>query len=223
MKSGSEYKVNVAQKYVKKPFKHFNILTRFRVSVAFNSFSKIAVLFVTTTLTMTALMFATSNIGKFTEAKQNTFNSRNYSYAVDLYTPTLESGQYIPTSADYYGDSGMLPSVEGTNFIPGNYFLNQGSGTKTLDTGFASVFGNDQENNNITKNYYSEPLFSSQMFPNADPIIYGNNPRAHQNLILPMEGDGGGQVTDLQYLKNRFLDKSSMDMVVGFGSLSTNP
>jgi putative ABC transport system permease protein len=121
MKTGSEYKTNIVQKYVKKPFKHFGILTRFRVSIAFNSLSKILVLFVTTTLTMTALIFATSNIGKFTQAKENTFNSRNYTYAVDLVTPTQESGQYIPTAADYYGDSGMLNSVEGTNFMPGNY------------------------------------------------------------------------------------------------------
>jgi hypothetical protein len=37
MKSGSEYRVNLMSKYIKKPFKQTNIITRFRISLAFNS------------------------------------------------------------------------------------------------------------------------------------------------------------------------------------------
>jgi hypothetical protein len=37
MKSGSEYRVNLINKFIKKPFNNFNIIVRFRISLAFNS------------------------------------------------------------------------------------------------------------------------------------------------------------------------------------------
>jgi hypothetical protein len=35
-----------------------------------------------------------------------TFASRNYSYAVDLMTPTSQAGQYVPIDANNLGETG---------------------------------------------------------------------------------------------------------------------
>jgi hypothetical protein len=37
MKQGSEYRANFISRHIKKPFDRFNIITRFRISIAFNS------------------------------------------------------------------------------------------------------------------------------------------------------------------------------------------
>jgi putative ABC transport system permease protein len=106
MKTGSEYKVNVVAKYIKKPFTKMPIIARFRISLAFNSLFKLFMLSVVTSLSISSLIFSITINGKFDYASQKTFGSRNYSYAVDLYTPTQQSGQYIPTPSTSYGDSG---------------------------------------------------------------------------------------------------------------------
>jgi hypothetical protein len=66
-------------------------------------------------------VFATATSGKITEAKSLTFNSRNYKYAVDLYTPTTTGGQYLPTSNNVVGQSGAVDLTEqgeGNVYVP---------------------------------------------------------------------------------------------------------
>jgi hypothetical protein len=69
-------------------------------------------------LSMTTLVFGISELNKFEYAKTMTFNSRNYTYAVDLYSPTSQGGQYIPIAADdnALGRSGFIETnSEGLN------------------------------------------------------------------------------------------------------------
>jgi hypothetical protein len=57
-------------------------------------------------LSMSSLVFGLSVAGKFNESMSKTFDSRSYSYAVDLMTPTSESGQYVPINANNFGQTG---------------------------------------------------------------------------------------------------------------------
>jgi hypothetical protein len=74
-----------------------------------------------TALTMSSLIFGLAINNKFVESKNATFNAHNYSYAIDLNTPTTQGGQYIPTDASIFGGSAYIPSVEGDNFVPSLY------------------------------------------------------------------------------------------------------
>jgi hypothetical protein len=66
-------------------------------------------------LSISTLVFGINMLGKFNYAEEKTFASRNYSYAVDLYSPTDQGGQYIPVNADVIGETGFIESTEGTN------------------------------------------------------------------------------------------------------------
>jgi hypothetical protein len=186
-------------------------------------------------------MFSFANIGKFRQAENNTFNSRNYSYAVDLYTPTNQGGQYIPTPANDYGDAGLLDvnkdigNADGQDksFMPGtyNYVNHTPPDTSKPDTGYADVMadGKHPADYDITKEYYNEFILSS-LLPIHNNLLPTQNFEDgaytdfyHQNLIFPMAPDGGGQYTDLQYLKNKFLDMNCMNFTVGVGSAKTDP
>ncbi|GHU47522.1 hypothetical protein FACS1894218_2110 [Bacilli bacterium] len=67
---------------------------------------------------MSSLVFGISMASKFEYAKDQTFGSRQYKYAVDLYSPTSQGGQYIPISGDgdNVGESGFINTEsEGKN------------------------------------------------------------------------------------------------------------
>jgi hypothetical protein len=66
-------------------------------------------------MSISTLVFGINMMGKFNDAESNTFASRNYTYAVDLYSPTDQGGQYIPVDADVFAESGFVDSVEGKN------------------------------------------------------------------------------------------------------------
>jgi putative ABC transport system permease protein len=115
MKSGSEFKGSFIARHIKEPFRSFGIMTKFRISTAFNSIWKLVILSVMVSLSISTLIFGINMVGKFRYAQEKTFASRNYSYAVDLYTPTSQGGQYVPVNADVMGQSGFIQSSEGTN------------------------------------------------------------------------------------------------------------
>jgi len=81
-------------------------MTRFRMSIAFNSLWKLIILSVMTALTMSALVFGISVSGQFDASLASTYESRNYSYAIDLYSPTSQGGQYQAVQFDEFGKSG---------------------------------------------------------------------------------------------------------------------
>jgi hypothetical protein len=66
-------------------------------------------------LAMSTLVFAITIVGKFDYVKDKTFSSRNYTYAVDLTSPTEQGGQYVPVDATQYGESGFIKTSDGFN------------------------------------------------------------------------------------------------------------
>lgn len=100
MKSGSEYKTNSISKGAKAEFSSFGIMTRFRISIAFSSLWKLLILCIMSAMTVCSLTFSFATIGKYGESKDLTFASRKYEFAIDLYTPTKEGGQYFVIDSD---------------------------------------------------------------------------------------------------------------------------
>lgn len=152
MKTDSQDNPNIIAKSMKSLAKKFGIITRFRISVAFSSIWKLIVLAVMSSMVMSSLVFAFSINGKFNNSINATNNSRNYSFAIKLATPTKAGGQYIPTRYDFkqdqlangelfkaYGVSGF--NVAGNDERDNVYLqpLYWGDGNKTINFDLSSV------------------------------------------------------------------------------------
>ncbi|WEK83295.1 MAG: ABC transporter permease [Mycoplasma sp.] len=152
MKTDSQDNPNIIAKSMKSLAAKFGIITRFRISVAFSSIWKLLVLAVMSSMVMSSLVFAISVNGKFDASINATNNSRNYSFAIKLATPTKAGGQYIPTRFDYnqeqlangdlfkgYGVSGF--NTAGNDNRDNVYLqpLYWGDGNKTIKFDLTSV------------------------------------------------------------------------------------
>jgi putative ABC transport system permease protein len=115
MKTGSEFKSSFVVRHIKEPFRSFSIMTKFRISTAFNSIWKLIILSIMVAMSISTLVFGINVLGKFQYSESQTFASRNYSYAVDLYSPTEQGGQYVPVDADTLGETGFITSTDGIN------------------------------------------------------------------------------------------------------------
>ena len=163
MKNDSQDSPKLASRGMKRVFGRFGILTKFRVAVAFNSIWKLIVLVIMTSLSLSTLVFTLSINGKFKNATYSTNISRNYKYAVDLYSPTNQGGQY---NAVNYGLQDPLKPSSKTAF--------QMAGT----SGFNQAGNDPRDVNYLQSLYYGAPE-SVKDFPN--PII----PWSSYDLNLP--------------------------------------
>jgi hypothetical protein len=95
-------------------------------------------------LSMSSLVFGLAVNGKFQESMNKTFSSRNYTYAIDLTSPTSQGGQYYPVSSSEIGRTGAVTTQEGTNFVPNMYtdstFTNSPPATSSQDTSYDDAF-----------------------------------------------------------------------------------
>ncbi|MDR2823161.1 MAG: ABC transporter permease [Mycoplasmataceae bacterium] len=238
MKTGSEYKSNIIARNIKRPLGNLGIMTRFRISVAFNSIWKLIILCVMTALSMSSLVFGMAVFHKFDTSKDATFGSRNYSYAVDLYTPTVQGGQYIPVNSEGFGDSGFVPTKsEGKNFVPNVYYDNQPGGLykgefATKDNSFKEVFkdGNDAKYF-INKTYYQMTYDLYDAMETLSPDNYlqkqfiDSSDNIHGTAFVPTLSDVAGEKGDIQFLKNRSMNEMALNHVVGLAllNLQSNP
>ncbi len=230
MKSGSEFKSNWLSRVIKKPFKKFGVLTKFRVSIAFNSLWKLTILSIMGSLAMSSLVFGMTMNGKFDSAISKTSDTRNYHYSVDLYSPTTQGGQYVPISADSFGTSGFQKSAwnAGDNFFPSLY---SNKTNYSWDTSWNGISSSIKETSKFYKQYYNFSFEAINLahshITDADwyyqPFEFNNT--SHQNVFIPYLSDSIGQKTDLQYLKNRVSSEFTMNYLIGISALglTSNP
>lgn len=127
LKNDSDYKISKFSLAMKMPLVAFSVLTRFRASLAFNAFFKLIILSILSASVMVVSNFALSSIGLFEKAKQNTINTHRYGYAVDLETPTEQSGilKFQPLSS-----LGRTDPFSSTDLHPDYYMANNSSQVK---------------------------------------------------------------------------------------------
>ncbi|MCQ3914255.1 MAG: hypothetical protein MJ201_00185 [Mycoplasmoidaceae bacterium] len=94
MKAGSEFKTNSFSRIAKKPFKHFSVLTRFRVALAFNSISRLLMLAAMSCLTMSSLVFAFTTFDKLNQSRTTNSTQFDYNFNIELTTPTASGSVY---------------------------------------------------------------------------------------------------------------------------------
>ncbi len=228
MKSGSEYKFSQIGKLVKKPFKRAGVISKFRVSIAFSSVWKLFILSIMSSLIMSSLTFGFTINGKFDQAITKTLDTKNYSYSVDLYTPTEQGGQYIPVDGEHLGLTGWQTSASNaeTNFFPNLLYK---SGFVSNDSSWNYIDRNNCDTSLYTKTYYTTTFTSvslAHLHPLntgwiCEPFEYEHN--SYANMFVPFMSDAVGQKTDLNYMKNRYATKLTLNYVIGLFSLVSNP
>ncbi|MDE5599848.1 MAG: hypothetical protein K2I49_02830, partial [Ureaplasma sp.] len=88
---------------VKKPFAKFNVVTRFRVSLAFGSFSKLIFLSLSVFLFTFTLSFISSTISAFPQSLATVTRTNQSTMQMNLVTPTRNGGQYYAATFDQAG------------------------------------------------------------------------------------------------------------------------
>jgi len=211
MKSGSEFKTNAFSRIVKKPFKKFGIMTRFRVSLAFNSISRLLMLAAVSTLTMSTLVFAMTSYNRLAQSQAINSTQFNYKYSVDLTTPTSSGGTY--STIDLTKNAVGLTNVN-DYWYNCNWDLSVPDKSWTEPTNYSA---------NLTKPYYANQISLLEIGSGLTGYHYRDTVDKVGTLMLPNASDATGQAWDLLYLQNKICSKLTLDYNIGIGSLSSNP
>lgn len=210
MKTDSQANANLSARSMKKVFGKFGIMTKFRVSVAFNSIWKLFVLIIMSTLSLSTLVFTFSINGRFAAATSLTNQSREYNYAIDLITPTTQGGQYVGINYD------NINSMD--------------------DFGFAGLSGFNQAGNDIRDINYIQSLYygapetsvtiTTPMLPktisglNLPGIEYASTKTGYEKGYMPKVVDS---LTNEERDLNYFLNKKYYFSSLLFNYFNINP
>lgn len=220
MKAGSEFKTNSFSRIAKKPFKHFGVLTRFRVSLAFNSITRLLILAAMSCLTMSSLVFAMTTFDKLSQSKNINSTQFNYDFNVELTTPTSSGGPY--SIYDY-----SEPLADGSSLIKGygwsdpeqylfNVYWNTCDSSAEHKPDWYTEEGKTSYHN-FTKPYMSESFI-------REDNTYKNTIGRNGLLMLPSAADADGQASDLFYLQNKRSSRLTLNYDIGVpGIASSNP
>lgn len=219
MKAGSEFKTNGFSRIAKKPFKHFGVLTRFRVSLAFNSITRLLILAAMSCLTMSSLVFAMTTFDKLSQSQNINSTQFNYDFNVELTTPTSSGGPY--SVYDY-----SEPLSEGSDQIKGYGYADPSQYLFNIywNTCYASYQGSswyttdgEQSYHQLTKPYMDDGFIE---YDSDYRDAIGNNGL----LMMPSAADATGQNTDLLYLQNKRSSRLTLNYEIGLpGVASSNP
>ncbi len=112
LKNDSDYKISKFSLLMKKPFGKFGVITKFRAALAFNAFWKLVILSVLSAAIMVVFNFSWSVNGLFERSQANTQNTQHYQYAVDLSTPTRQSGMIKYQPIYSLGRTDEIPAAD---------------------------------------------------------------------------------------------------------------
>lgn len=222
MSENGKFKITPTGKFVGILFAKADIITRFRASIAFSSLPKLLAITTLFTLVASALTFATAITNKFNEAKDATFASKNYNFSLDLNTPTVQGGQYLPIKHENLGKAVIDKN---------NILLNYNSGI--TDNG--SIIASNSNNDYTRLKFYDLPQMNfydtngklndkfvesmTPLNPNSNVNELGTLPGVH----FPSFNDSNFQKFDALYLKNRTQSPFTVDLSVGLLNITTNP
>ncbi|MBQ0045583.1 MAG: ABC transporter permease [Mycoplasma sp.] len=221
MKAGSEFKTNSFSRIAKKPFKHFSVLTRFRVALAFNSISRLIMLAAMTCLTMSSLVFAFTTFDKLNSSRVTNSSQFDYSFNLELTTPTSSGSVY-----SVYDYSKKQEDRTNTGFgwsDPTQYMFNVLWNTNVEGSpDWHTTQGVDfyrELTKPYSRNFITGPLMALYGEPSyADAIGH------YGNLMIPNLSDSTGQNQDLLYLQNKLCTRLTLDYNIGLpGVASSNP
>lgn len=204
MKQEINYKSNAISLYFKKAFSKFSILTQFRASMGFILIWKLLFISIIGSLLSTSLIFGISSYDKFDKSLNQILASKNYNYAIDLYTPTYESGQYY-----------AVPSNKtGATIKRGKYIVEENDSY--------GVTKNELLEKNSKYKYVFNSFWNESPYNSIKDSVLVNNLLRNSNLHTPGISDNTNSSTNILYLKNLSQTKLLLNNTFGLGALSAN-
>ncbi len=225
MKAGSEFKTNAFSRIVKKPFKHFGILTRFRVSLAFNSLLRLTMLALMSTLTMSSLVFAMTTFDRLSQSQVINSSQFDYNFNIELTTPTSTGGPYSyfdvsKTSSQPTDEVKGLGETNTSQYIYNTQWDLSTSGYEWTDPNYKVQLTKPYQR---TEYQMMQDLWNLSGTGYYSPTGYYDISAKKGQLQFPNAADADGQVSDLTYLQNRINSRLLLDYNIGIGTLSSNP
>ncbi|MGL4947805.1 MAG: FtsX-like permease family protein [Mycoplasma sp.] len=214
MNDTSAFKVSSFAKALGLLFTKANVMTKFRTSIAFSSISKLTAITVLFTLSSVAVTSATAMTGKFEQTKKSTFDAKDYNFAVDLVTPTVQGGQYFLTEFDKSERAIVNDKNEVIKFSNGMVDPTYNS-IRGQEANVPYLIGeNGDYNYNFTKNV------SLPTSEDGESVVFANQ----MNLDhYPSIHDASWQKSDLLYLKNKSQTPIIVDVEIGIAPIIANP
>lgn len=199
MKDDAKYKMSKIASVLKKPFSKFAILDRLRAAIAFSSVWRLLLLSLMSALLISSLTFSINILNSFKDSAEKTYAVRNYNYALNLLTPTLQSGQYYTVPYQQQGKTLDKTSYFDTSLAIGTY---------------------DQSDSYISQGYWESGSYKRDAESNSE---FKSNLQKFGNYQLMSQDDLTKQNSDIYYLKNKTTTKAFADINLGAGSISSNP
>ncbi len=201
-----------------------NPINRIRIAMASTSLFKLLTLCGMSGLLLSVFTFSIASSGKFNESYAKSFNSKNYNFAIDLYTPTVQGGQYMAIPYDKlamttYGVSDWN-NPNSTSYQLAQYIYDselEGIDLNELNKSDSRYMDKDQMNG---RGYNGAKGNKNNVKFEVRDVL-----TTYGNYQLPSEQDGGPLAGDfasdkeLQYLS--YLVQSKMLMNVSI--FGTNP
>lgn len=210
MKDDAKYKSSKISSLIKKSFSKFNIMVRFRAAIAFTSLWRVILLSIMSAGLMMSLTFSLDVLNTFTYAANKTYGTKNYNYSLNLFTPTLQAGQYY--AVPYQSQGATIDKSYYFNVTPIEY-SDSDIATLTTDQYISQLYFDSGSN-------YAKYISKSNKNYNA---VFANNVLQYGNYHLVSQADLSEQNTEIMYLKNKSTSKAFVNLVLGIGNLSTNP
>lgn len=174
-----------------------NPMNKLRMAIASSSLFKLLTLGIMGGLLLSVFTFSIASTDKFKESYNKTFNAKNYSYSIDMYTPTVQGGQYMTIPYNSYAMTTY--GIDGwENPYSENYQLAQ----YIYDGPYTNI-SSISSNNQMDKDYLSTRGYSNAKGEAKKLLgIYGNYQiPSSTDAEIPLIGNGDlAASTELQYL-----------------------
>lgn len=208
LNSSSDFRMNWLIIHSKKLTSIFGAFGSFRVTYMMGNIVRFVILMFIVTLFSTLISFTVGTYRQFSIAQSYTDRNKNYSYAFDLYSPTLNSGYYSPISYSEIGISQM------GNY---NYYSSTGGEINGITVNGWYVGNYDTPLTAQTGTFYS-----GSEYANALQYPYASN-KYFTSLYLPYTDLATQLNNNINFFNNKIFLKAVLDVYVDIGGASINP
>ena len=208
LNSQSEFRMNWLIVHTKKITRLLGAIGSFRMTYLMGNISRFLLLTFIVTLFSTLISFAVGSINQFSIAQSYTSRNKNYTYAFDLYSPTLSGGYYSPMPYGEIGVSQMgiynyYSATGGTiNGTPVNGWY-VGNYDTPLTSPAGSFYSGSEYANALLYPYSSNKYMTSLYLPYTDLATQLNN--------------------NINFFNNKIFVKAVLDVYIDIGGALINP
>ena len=198
LNSSSEFRMNWLIVHSKKLTSLFGAFGSFRLTYMMGNIVRFLVLTFIVTLFSTLISFTVGTYNQFSVAQSYTNRNKNYSFAFDLYSPTINSGYYSPISYQEIGTTqkGIY-----------NYFASSSWYEGTYDTPLTAPIGS----------FYSGEAYANALkYPYSDNLYF-------TSLYLPYTDLATQLNNNINFFNNKVFVKAVLDIYLDIGGANINP